>query len=288
MLSMMEGLRDIISRQIKADRYQTVIPELMLFRSTNRLTSLNCIYRSRLYLIVQGSKQVSLGNRQFTYDLITTVDLPVRSAVLNASIENPYLALSVDFYPIEIANLLLSMPQEEDEIFSTTSGMAVGTIDALLLKPIYRLISLLDTPGDIAVLSPLIRKEIYYRLLQGSLGSRLKQIAIADSHISHIARVLDWIKQHYAEPSEVKMLAAIANMSEPSFFRHFKAVTMMSPIQYRTQIRLHEARQKLLISGEDVSSVAFAVGYESPSQFSREYKRMFEITPSQDISRFRK
>ncbi|GEB88345.1 AraC family transcriptional regulator [Zymomonas mobilis subsp. mobilis] len=260
----------------------------MLFRSTNRLTSLNCIYRSRLYLIVQGSKQVSLGNRQFTYDLITTVDLPVRSAVLNASIENPYLALSVDFYPIEIANLLLSMPQEEDEIFSTTSGMAVGTIDALLLKPIYRLISLLDTPGDIAVLSPLIRKEIYYRLLQGSLGSRLKQIAIADSHISHIARVLDWIKQHYAEPSEVKMLAAIANMSEPSFFRHFKAVTMMSPIQYRTQIRLHEARQKLLISGEDVSSVAFAVGYESPSQFSREYKRMFEITPSQDISRFRK
>lgn len=290
-MSAINSLRDLIGRHVVGRRTPTAVPGLMLFRSEGRSVPLNCIYRSRLYLIVQGRKRVELGTHAFTYDdshyLITTVDLPVSSAVIEASPHRPYLALSIDFDPAVLADLLLSVPVGGDGGAGEEAGLAVASLDEALLDSVRRLVALLDTPGDIPVLAPLVRQEIYYRLLTGPLGVRLRAIAVADSHLTRIARVMAWMRTHYAEEFGIDDLARLAGMSAPSLFRHFKAVALMSPMQYRTCIRLQEARRRLVADGDDAAEAGFAVGYDSPSQFSRDYRRMFGMPPARDAARLR-
>mgnify|MGYP003362935029 CR=1 FL=1 len=290
-MPVIEQLRALVLRHASEPRVHTAIPGLMLFRSETRSVPAHSMYRSRLYLIVQGSKRVILGAHAFIYDdshyLITTIDLPVRSAVIQASADQPYLALSLDFDRSDIANLLLALPDERAARGESEAGLAIAKLDDPLLLAVLRLSSLLDTPQDIAVLAPLMRQEIYYRLLRGPLGARLRQIAVADSHFSQISQAMNWIKENHAQSFGVTDLAQSVGMSTPSLFRHFKAVALMSPIQYRTQIRLQEARRRLVTDGEDAAEAGFAVGYESPSQFSRDYRRMFGIPPAQDAARMR-
>lgn len=290
-MSVIDRLRTLVAHHATMPRTPTAIPGLMLFRSSSCSVPANTIYRSRLYLIVQGSKEVVLGRQVFLYDdshyLITTVDLPVRSAVMQASPDRPYLALSLDFHRPYIADLLLDFPHARAPRSKPKAGLAVAQVDETLLAAVLRLATLLETPDDIPVLAPLLQQEIYYRLLKGPLGGTLQQIAIADSYVSQISRVMAWIRQHHATAFEIADLARIAGMSAASLFRHFKAVALMSPIQYRTQVRLQEARRRLLAEDEDAAAVGFAVGYESPSQFSRDYRRMFGVPPVRDTARIR-
>jgi len=167
------------------------------------------------------------------------------------------------------------------------TALAISPLGDDLLDSVARLLTLLDRPRDTAVLAPLIQREIHYRLLQGEQGSLLRQVAISGSHLSQVGRAADWIRSHYAEPVAVEALADQAGMSVTSFHRHFKAITMMSPLQYRTQIRLQEARRLMLVDCQDASKIGFDVGYESPSQFSREYRKMFGMPPAADAARLR-
>lgn len=289
--STIDSLRDLIARHAAERHMPTPVPGLTLFRSESRSVPLHSLYRSRLYLIVQGRKRIGLGTRLFTYDdghyLIATVDLPVSSAVIEASPDRPYLALGLDLDTAEIATLLLSLPRDEARQTRPRPGLAVAALDEPLLDSVLRLAALLDRPEDIAALATPRRQEVYYRLLKGPLGTQMRQVAIADSHAAQIAQVMAWIREHHAEPFDIDTLAGLARMSAPSFFRHFKAVAMMSPIQYRTRIRLHEARRRLMTDGEDAAEAGFAVGYDSPSQFSREYRRLFGLPPARDAARLR-
>ncbi|NHO32154.1 helix-turn-helix domain-containing protein [Acetobacter sp. LMG 1636] len=290
MPSALSTLRETILRHASEAHTQTTLPGLSLFRTECQTQPVDCIYKPRLCIIVQGSKQVVVGDRIFTYDaekyLIATVDLPVTGCVTQATPESPYLSLSLDLDPADIASLLLSTGATPPETH-TAPGLAVSTLTEDLLCPMARLTTLLDTPDDIPVLAPLIKKEVAYRLLQGEQGALLRQIALADSYLSQISRAIAWIRDHYARAFDIDTVAKIAGMSTPSFYRHFRAVTMMSPLQYRTRIRLQEARKRLLTDGEDAAEAGFAVGYESPSQFSRDYRRLFGSPPARDAARLR-
>ncbi|GBR04372.1 AraC family transcriptional regulator [Acetobacter oeni] len=281
-------LRDTILRHATEPHTRTRLPGLTLFRSECQTLPADCICRPRLCIVVQGSKQVIIGSHTFTYDaekyLIATVDLPVTGCVTQATADAPYLSLSLDLDPAEIATFLLTITPSDAR---TGAGVAVSTLTEDLLCPATRLTALLDTPDDIPVLAPLIKKEIAWRLLQGEQGALLRQIALADSYLSQISRAIAWIRDHYAEAFDIDTVAKTAGMSTPSFYRHFRAVTMMSPLQYRTRIRLQEARKRLLTDGEDAAEAGFAVGYESPSQFSRDYRRLFGTPPARDVARLR-
>ncbi|EGG77156.1 Putative HTH-type transcriptional regulator yqhC [Gluconacetobacter sp. SXCC-1] len=284
------NLRQTMLRHALDVQTYTPVPGLVLFHSVGQTLPMECLYQPRLCMIVQGSKQVTLGERVFTYNtrkyLIATVDLPVTSCVTQASTDRPYLSLSLDLDPAEIAALLLGAPPVVADT-RTPPGLAVSALTDDLLCPMSRLVNLLDRPEDIPVLAPLVKREILYRLLQGEQGGQLRQIALSGSHLSQVSRVMAWIRQHYAQPFDVDSLARRAGMSTPSFYRHFRAVTMMSPLQYRTRIRLHEARKRMMSGGEDAAGAGFAVGYDSPSQFSRDYRRFFGIPPARDAAMMR-
>jgi transcriptional regulator GlxA family with amidase domain len=164
-------------------------------------------------------------------------------------------------------------------------GTAVGKASTKLLDAVARLLRLLDDPGDIAVLQPMIEREVLWYLLSGPQGTLLRQIGLADSRLSHVSRAMQWIRSHYSEPMRTELLEELTGMSAASLFRHFRAFTGMSPLQYQKQIRLHEARTRLVSREGEVAAVGFAVGYESPSQFSREYHRMFGLPPKADQQR---
>jgi len=290
MLTSITTLRDIIADHAHEADTQTAIPGLHFFRSTTPTMPINCIYEPRLCIIVQGRKEIMLGTHVFTYDaekyLIATVDLPVLGGVTQASPEKPYLSLSLALDPSKIASLLLEMPKPGN-FLSNSPGLAVSTLTTDLLHPVSRLADLLNTPQDIPVMGPLIEREILYRLLNGAQGGILRQIATADSYIAQVSQAIAWIRKHYAENFDIDTLSRVAGMSAPSFHRHFRAVTMMSPIQYRTRIRLQEARKLMVADGKDAGEAGYTVGYESPSQFSREYRRMFGTPPARDTARMR-
>ncbi len=292
MRSHLSTLRDSILRHATEPHTQTLLPGLTLFHAECQTMPIDCIYHPRLCIIVQGSKQVTVGSRVFTYDaekyLIATVDLPVTGCVTKASADEPYLSLSLDLDPGDITTLLLTTsPHDPRPDLRTGAGLAVSTLTEDLLCPVSRLAALLDAPDDIPVLAPLIRKEIAWRLIRGEQGALVRQIALADSYLSQISRAIAWIRTHYAENFDIDTVAKIAGMSTPSFYRHFRAVTMLSPLQYRTRIRLQEARKRLITDGEDAAEAGFAVGYESPSQFSRDYRRLFGTPPARDAARLR-
>ncbi|NHM33915.1 AraC family transcriptional regulator [Neobacillus terrae] len=269
----------------------TAIPSLFFSRYSSETGPNYGVYKPSLCIIVQGMKEVLLLKERFQYGpadyLVASVKLPITGQVTEASSEIPYLALKLEFTPSEILEVLREFQMGVEKKENAKRGMYVSKIETSLLDAVTRLARLLDTPKDIKVLAPLIRKEIIYRVLQGEHGGLLKQIAIEGSSTNQISDVIEHIMNNYEKSFKIEELAEIANMSVSSLHRHFKEVTAMSPIQFQKQLRLQEARSLLLSESEDAADVAFRVGYESPSQFSREYSRMFGLPPKEDVKRLR-
>jgi AraC-like DNA-binding protein len=290
MLEPIDEIRQQIARHCKTSRYETALGGLTLFRTEEERPPVNTIYRPTLCLVAQGRKQVMLGDRIFEYDpsryLVVTVDLPVRGCIVEGNPEHPYLGLMLQLDPVRIADLLIGLPADLSPT-SRPAAMAMGVLDNRLLEPVARLLRLLDAPDDMAVMQPLIEREILFRLVQGGQGSLLRQIATAGSQLAQVGRAAEWIRTHYAEPMSVEALAEQVGMSVTSFHRRFKAITTMSPLRYRAQIRLQEARRLMVVDEHDAGTIGFKVGYESPSQFSRDYRKMFGLPPGADAARLR-
>ncbi|MCX5497033.1 AraC family transcriptional regulator [Kaistia dalseonensis] len=289
-MDQMNELRGLIARHCQVPRVETPIPRVTLMRSGNMTMPSRVLYEPLFCIVAQGAKRVIVGDNVLIYDaakyLVVSVDLPASGEIIDASPEEPYLAFSLRLDRAMLAAMLLELAEIEDD-GAPVAGMAVSAVDADLLDPVIRMLKLLDRPRDLPVLGPMLEREILYRLLCGAQGRMLRQIALSDSRLSCISRVIDWIKHNYAEAARVEMLAEIAGMSASSFHRHFKAVTSMSPLQFQKQIRLQEARRLLLARPADAGSIGFAVGYESQSQFTREYNRLFGAPPARDAARLR-
>ncbi len=271
----------------KADKADTAIPALSLRRYAAPTEPANYLHEPSICLSVQGAKRVLLGEDVYRYDahhfLISSVDLPVVAQVLEASREKPYLGLMLKLDKRVIAQLMVDSNLPLPRGGQATRGIAVSEVSLPLLNAFQRLIDLLDAPGDIAILFPLVEREILYRLLMGEQGPRLRQIGGTGSQSHQVARAIDWLKGNFIRPLRVDELAAYARMSPSTFHHHFRALTAMSPLQFQKSLRLHEARRLMLIEHQDAATAAFQVGYESPSQFSREYNRLFGAPPLRDI-----
>lgn len=266
--------------------FATPINGLTLHRREAPTHLNSSILDASLCLIAQGRKQVILGEETYTYDtshfLFTAIDLPVITQVIEASPEQPYLGILLRLDPYLLAQLMLEAQIPGQPADSDLTGLAVGSLTAEINNAFIRLLDLLATPADIPVLAPLIIREIFYRLLMSPQGSRLKRIAAAGTAGHRIISAIDWLKNHFAQPFQVDKLAATVGMSASAFHQHFRAITAMSPLQYQKRMRLTEARRLLITENHDIAAAAAQVGYESPSQFSREYKRFFGNTPSAD------
>lgn len=268
-------------------KIETPIQGLTLYRGEAPTRSNSNILDASLCLIAQGRKQVILSEEIYTYDanhfLFTAIDLPVISQIIEASIERPYLALVLRLDPYILAQLMLEAHIPLKYTNNEKKGIAVGLVSPELNDAFVRLLKLLDTPQDIPILSPLIIKEIFYRLLMSPQGERLKRIVATGTTGHRIIKALDWLKINFEKPFSVEDLASTMGMSASSFHQHFRDITSMSPLQYQKRIRLTEARRLLMTENRDISSTSLQVGYESLSQFSREYKRFFGLPPSEDI-----
>jgi AraC-like DNA-binding protein len=269
----------------------TAIPSLQLFRASNISEPLHTIYEPSLLLIVQGAKIVTLADENYHYDstsyLVTSVHLPITGQIIEATPNKPYLCVQISFSMDQILDII----KESNEAWSgrndSARGIVVNKINSDLLDAVLRLVRLLYTPKDIPVLSPLIIREILYRILQDEQGNLIKQFAMIGSHAHCIAKVIDIINSNFSKPLRIEDLAKKVNMSTSSLHNQFKKVTAMSPLQYQKLIRLQEARRLLFAESAEAADVGFQVGYESPSQFSREYARMFGLPPISDINRLR-
>jgi AraC-like DNA-binding protein len=282
----------LIDRRTGRDgSHATEIPSLFFSRYSNDTGPNYGVYKPSLCIVVQGMKEVLLSQERFQYGpadyLVASVKLPITGQVTEASSQVPYLALKLEFTPSQILEVLRESDMGVDKKENPKRGMYVSKIEPSLMDAVTRLARLLDNPKDIPVLAPLIMKEIIYRVLQGEYGDMLKQIAIEGSSTHQISDVIEHIMNNYVKSFKIEELAEIANMSVSSLHRHFKEVTAMSPIQFQKQLRLQEARSLLLSESADAADVAFRVGYESPSQFSREYSRMFGLPPKEDVKRLR-
>lgn len=268
--------------------HPTVLESLHLIRASHINEPMPVLYAPALCIIVQGSKHAILGGEVYRYDphqyLVVSVDLPVIGQVIEATPDKPYLCLRLDLNVLQIGELMretrLSPLAEE-----ARRGLYLSRLDNDLLDPLLRLLRLLDTRQDMPVLGPLVEREIFYRLLQGEQSSRLRQIAVSDSQTQRISRVIDALKRNFSKPVRMEELAREVHMSVSGLHHNFKKVTAMSPLQYQKRLRLLEARRLLMGETGDITSVCHQVGYESPSQFSREYSRLFGLSPSRDMKR---
>ncbi len=272
--------------------HETAIAPLKLYRSSTPLKAIHGVYKPSLCLIARGSKQVMLGGNVYLYDpshfLLVAVDLPVISQVVEATPEEPYLSVSLDIDPRQISALVTELSLPEAPIpLSAERGIGVGCLDALLRDTLIRLLRLLESPQHVPVLAPLIEREILYLLLASELGATLRRMAFAGSEMEGIAKALHRLKHGFAEPLKVEALAREVHMSVSVFHQHFKAVTALTPLQYQKRLRLQEARRLMLGEAVDAATAGLRVGYESPSQFSREYRRLFGEAPRRDMARLR-
>ena len=286
----LDDLSEQILRHSVEGSTKTAVPHLSVARVHTRTLPNRMVYEPFVCLVAQGAKEVMLGDKLIRYAagnyLVVSLDLPVSSVIREASRNRPLLSATLALNPTLLTDILLTLPEDSPAVAPST-GLAVSTAPDDLVDAMSRLLGLLDQPRDIAMLAPLFEREILYRLMQGEQGAMLRQIALSDSRLSQIARTIGWIRRNYAESLRIEALAQLAGMSASSFHRHFKAATAMSPLQFQKQIRLQEARKLLLAQKADAARVGFAVGYESPSQFSREYSRLFGAPPGRDAAQLR-
>jgi AraC-like DNA-binding protein len=271
--------------------HQSALRSLMLTRGSAPTVCMPTVYQPCLAIVVQGRKRALLNDEVFHYDalnyLVVSVTLPAMGQVLEASPEHPHLSLRLNLDLEQIARLVLELGDRGPLPSTADRGLFVARLDEPLLDAVLRMVKLLDTPEDIAVLGPVVEREIYYRILRGELGSRLVDLAQSEGGNHRIVRAIEWLKQRYAAPLRIEELAEAVHMSPSALHHRFKAVTAMSPLQYQKQLRLHEARRMMFSDGLESATAAHRVGYESASQFSREYRRLFGAPPRAEIARLR-
>ncbi|WP_144107499.1 AraC family transcriptional regulator [Paraburkholderia sp. BCC1886] len=288
----MDGLAQAIARFAQSDGdYATAIPGLSLHRRKGPTEPLHCIFRLGLGVVAQGHKQALVGKEVVNYgpgqSMLTSIDLPVISHVTRASAETPMLGLMLTLDSRDIVKTAAEMQLQASSRLPSFAPVTVETLDDALLGAMVRLIGLLDQPDLAPHLAPLLKQEILVRLLAGAHRVQLLHLAANGSLSQHIARAVTWLRQNYSAHFQVDELAGHAHMSPSTFRQHFRSITGTSPLQYQKQLRLQEARQLMLSLGIDAGSAAVQVGYESASQFSREYSRLFGAPPQQDVRRLR-
>ena len=272
-------------------RYPTAIEGFMISRRHDAKELENCVYKPLVAVVLQGSKRSVIGSEEYRYGenhcLVIGVDLPSANHVLDASPEKPFLAVTLDLDKYLITQLAAEIPPSSRLENGSYKGMAVVEVDPDVLDAFLRLAELLDKPEQIPVLAPMLIREIHYRLLIGPQGERLRMINTLGTQSNQIAKSITWLKENYKEPLQVDELARQVNMATSTFHRHFRQVTTLSPLQYQKRMRLFEAQRRMLVEHEDASIAGLAVGYESATQFNREYKRMFGEPPHRHVSQMR-
>ncbi|WP_370467322.1 AraC family transcriptional regulator N-terminal domain-containing protein [Caballeronia sp. BR00000012568055] len=267
------------------------VPGLFLHRIMNPGGPKHGIQTPALALIAQGSKRLMVGDEVYNYDpmhyLVSSVDLPVCGQVSVASESEPYLGLRLDLDVDEITSLIQDQNLPPTTHADASRGLYVNRLGNSMLDAVLRLLHLCDSPEDVPILAPLVKREILYRLLMNGSGARLRQIALQDSQTHRIAKAIQMLRENFDQPLRVEDIARDVHMSVSSLHHHFKAVTAMSPLQYQKQLRLQEARRLMLLEIADAATAAHRVGYESASQFSREYSRLFGAPPLRDTRRWR-
>lgn len=290
-MSGLDTLRQLVSRHAHNSHGPSAIEGLTITATDAPTSPRAGVATPSLGLVIQGRKRTVSGDQVFDYAagefLIAQLDLPVVGQVTAASAERPFLGIGIRIDPSEIAAMLLEAAVTPDGTPARAPGIAVASAGAPLLDALAHLAGLLDTPQDVRILAPLYRREVLWRLLTGPRGAVVRQIGLADGNLAHITRTVQWIREHHDDAIRIEQLASLAGMSESTFHRHFRAVTRMTPIQYQKAVRLQEARLALVSGGCDVAEVAHAVGYDSASQFSREYRRLFGAPPGRDAQRIR-
>jgi len=285
-------LRALLARHARPD-WTTAIDGVLIGRAERAFEPSASMSGMVMALIAQGAKTLALGDRVYEYRagqyLVASVDLPVTGHYTEASRERPALGFGLVLEPSAVAELLLhappgSLPRSGG---GAPSALAVSDAPVELVDAAVRMLRLLERPRDIPVLAPLIKREILWRIVTGEQGVAVRQLGLADSGLAHVARAVRWIRDNFRESFRVDDVARMSGMSVSAFYRNFQAVTAMSPIQYQKQIRLQQARLLLATHPGDVTAISHRVGYDSPSQFSREYRRQFGAPPSQDAARIR-
>jgi AraC-like DNA-binding protein len=290
--ALLEELRNLVERHVRDDQ-STPIDGVLLARADAAEDPATSASGTVFALIAQGHKRIAVGDRVHEYGagqyLVASVDVPITGHYSEASTEKPALGFGLVLRPTTIAALLLDAPPATLRVNASLAPPALGVADADadLIDAVVRMVRLLDHPRDRAVLAPMIEREILWRLLTGPLGPSLAQIGIADSCTTQISRAVRWITDNYAEPFRVEELAAGCGLSASAFHRKFQSVTALSPIQFQKQFRLHQARLLLISGDHDVATVAHRVGYDSATQFNREYRRHFGDSPGRDAGRLR-
>jgi AraC-like DNA-binding protein len=273
------------------ERIDTPVPGLSFFKRYEPTEPMGGMYEPGICIIAQGEKRVLLANETYVYDashyLITAVHLPTLAEVTSASQDKPYLGLRLKFNLHELSQLMADSKLPPPRVQQSPRGIATGEVTLPLLSCFQRLMALLEDEHDIPILAPVIVKEITYRLLTGDQGKRLRQISAVFSQGRQIAQIIDWLKDNYTEPIRIDDLAKQVNMSTSTFHHHFKSLTAMTPLQFQKNLRLNEARRLMLSEPTDAATAAFQVGYESASQFNREYSRLFGAPPLRDIKKLR-
>ncbi len=286
-----DELTERITQAIRHDGTIEPLKGLHLKRSSSPTESCHGVSVPAFCVIAQGSKEVLLGDDRYQYDpmhyLLATVELPIVSQILEASIEQPFFSLRLDLDPTLVGSVMVEAGSSSPQSRTNVKAIDVSPLDTSLLDAVVRLVRLFDTPAEAPVLMPLLKREIIYRLLMGAQGSRLCQIAVLGGYTHHIARAVDRLRKNFNQPLRIENIARELGMSVSGFHHHFKSVTAMSPLQFQKQLRLQEARRLMLGQNLDATSAAYRVGYDDASHFNREYKRLFGAPPMRDVERLR-
>ena len=297
-LPMCRQLADLVGERAEVEGINdTSIAGLQIFRTDHPTSVRSTVYEPALCVIAQGSKTVQLGDKEIVYGplsyMISAVELPVVGAVVDATPNAPYLAVKLSLDQQEVSEMVMELGDalppldQQRECPAASCGLCVAPLDTGILQAMTRLVALLSSPTDARILAPLVRRELLYRALMGEMGWRLRDFVASDTQAHRISKVIAVLKDRFAEPLRVRELADDVNMSESTLFHTFKQVTRMSPVQFQKKLRLHEARRLMLFEGLEAATASYRVGYESPSHFSREYRRMFGAPPRADVSKLR-
>lgn len=283
--------RRIGSRMPKPGDYETGLPGVRTYRRDETTQPQTCFYRPMIVKMVQGYKRAMMGTEEYRYGedelMVTGVDMPGVSMICEAAPESPSTSIAIDLDRNLIAQLSLEIPHKPFDTPAAMKGIHVQALDAEMLDAFVRLAELFDNPQKRAVLGPMIVREIHYLLLVGPNGHRLRAFHTVGTQSNQVAQAIIWLKQNLSTSIQVEALAEKVHMAPSTFHRHFKEVTNLSPVQFQKRLRLHEAQRLMLARDMDASSACVAVGYESLSQFNREYKRLFGDPPRKDVTRLR-
>ncbi|MGB8648661.1 MAG: AraC family transcriptional regulator [Anaerolineae bacterium] len=286
-----DELAERIARAIPQDGKVEPLKGLHLHRASSPTELVHGVTNPAFCVVAQGRKEILLGNKRYQYDpahyLLTTVELPVVSQVIEASQKRPYLSIRLDLDPSLVGSVMVEAGHSSPKNPTDAMAIDVSPLEASLLDAVVRLGRLLDSPAEARFLAPLITREIVYRLLMGEQGDRLRHIAVMGGYTPSITQAIERLRKNFDQPLKIESIAQEIGMSVSGFHHHFKAVTAMSPLQFQKQLRLQEARRLLLGEGLDAASAAYRVGYDDASHFNREYKRLFGLPPRRDVERLR-